>query len=98
MVVGKIRTWKELKKGVLGQTVYTGLYFEIKGEPIVVSKLSHGLRVIPLLDQVGFQFITDVERKVSIPDDFFSAAEKMLKADMEFQNWEVDFATIMLKS
>ena len=81
----EIRRWKERRNGELGKTEYTGLFFSIEGSPIIISRLSHGLRVLRLTDQSRYEFESVPGREVEISDEFVNEALQCLASDEKFQ-------------
>ena len=82
-------SWRERKAdGQLSSTLYEGLRFTlVSGEEVLVSLLSHGLRVLTLEDENRYQweFVGDTHIKIS--REFAHAAEAALEADRKFQGF-----------
>ena len=81
----EIRRWKERRNGELGTTKYAGLFVEHEGRPIIISRLSHGLRVLRLTDQARYEFEDVLVNQVEVPDEFIEEALQCLAADERFQ-------------
>ncbi len=77
--------WSEWRGDTWSKTNYTGLYFLIKEWPVLVSRLSHGLRVIPIKNQKDYLFGSILPAIVEVPDSFIQEVETALEADVKFQ-------------
>ncbi len=81
---GKFIKWREKRGDGWSETRYSGLAFEIDGIPVIVSKLSHGLRVLPRKADAEYSFEGDAT-KVEIPSSLIEAARAAFATDREFQ-------------
>jgi hypothetical protein len=67
-------------------TVYKGIHLpEIGDQGVLVSELSHGLRVIVIQDISRYRFMLCENRTVQVHEPFVKAVEKAMAADQEFQ-------------
>lgn len=80
----EIVTWKEDRDGEWSNTTYSGLRTEIDGREVLISKLSHGWRVFPIVDRKKYNFLF-TEKITEIPFGLFTQVRLALKADTEFQ-------------
>lgn len=80
------RTWRERRGNGLSETQYSGLelYLGDFAGFVIVTKLSHGLRVIDANKRTDFVF-EGSETEVNITPTFYNAVLKAFEADMEFQ-------------
>ncbi len=77
--------WREVRGGKLSATVYAGVLTEVGNQKVLVSNLSHGLRVFPKRSDSEYCPYGDpVEIDVSV--EFLAAVRKVFLADQEFQS------------
>ncbi len=90
------RTWKERRGNGLSETQYSGLelYLGDFAGFVIVTKLSHGLRVIDANDRT--KFVPEMHGdEVEIPQSFYNAVLKAFEADLEFQKRLSDYNKLM---
>jgi hypothetical protein len=78
------RTWKEKRVGGKSETTYRGLYIELDWQVLLVSKLSHGLRVIEVQNMDDYYFERE-SSEVELSTTFWEAIVKAFRVDQEFQ-------------
>lgn len=77
-------SWKESRADGLSGTTYSGLRLELDQGPVLVSKLSHGLRVLLILDPEKYHFIGEASL-VEVSNALVVETTLALKADLRFQ-------------
>lgn len=88
MLKAKKRIWRESRVNGLSNTQYSGLelYLGDFDGFVLVSKLSHGIRVIDANDRDRFVFDEPDEVEVEISVDFYNEVLYFLTADRHFQS------------
>jgi len=89
------RQWRELRDDGWSKTLYEGLCFTDLG--LLVSELSHGLRVIELKDPSKYMFISKVPISEDIPEltDFVQYVLRARDEDRRFQTQIPVFTKLM---
>ncbi|SRR5258708_4557555 len=80
----QILRWREKRGDGWSDTIYSGLFLEINGKPMLISKLSHGLRVLPRKGDSYYSF-EGGPINVEISESFIDAAKVAFEANVEFQ-------------
>lgn len=79
------RTWRERRGTGWSETQYRGLYLHIGLQELLISKLSHGLRVIEVKTPGHYQFDQIPGRLVELSEAFVDEILYALAADQRFQ-------------
>ena len=96
LLTAEKRSWKESRGDEWSKTLYSGLYLVIKERPVLVSKLSHGLRVIPIVDPGKYRFVEGEGcGQVPVSNSFMLEVMFALEADFKFQDQVEEFERLM---
>lgn len=87
-------SWREKRGEGLSETLYLGLRLMIEGRPVVVTKLSHGLRVLLIKDHTKYCF-EGSSRQIKISENLAEEAGLMLEVDERFQQQLPEYEAIM---
>lgn len=79
------RQWRELRGVSWGATIYRGLYLPGGPHGILISKLSHGLRVIEIKHPTRYKFDPVSNPSVKVSERFVVEATRALAADKRLQ-------------
>lgn len=96
MLSAKKRIWREPRGSGLSETRYKGLelYLGDFDGFVIVSKLSHGYRVLDANDRSKFIFEGEGS-DVEISETFYNEVVHAFEADQRFQSQGDEFDTIM---
>ena len=89
------REWKEKRGDGWSETDYAGLLVKIDGKNYLISKLSHGLRVIPMKEDGYYKWTGSPNEKVEVSEEFMRKAMLALQADMAFQSCLPEYLSVM---
>ena len=88
-------SWTERRGETWGTTVYYGLRIQTERGNMLVAKLSHGLRVLPLDDPSKYNFIGSPIIGADVSEEFISEALKALDADKAFQTQLIEYEQVI---
>jgi hypothetical protein len=97
LVPAKAIKWREKRGDGWSETLYTGIAAEIDGVPVIISKLSHGLRVLPKKADSEYQFEGEGSA-TQISESFIKAAKSAFDADKEFQTKLPEYQKALTKN
>lgn len=89
------REWKEKRGNGWSETDYSGLLVNIDGKDYLISKLSHGLRVIPMKEVSYYLFKDASNKKVEVSEGFMRKAVLALEADVAFQSCLPEYLNVL---
>ena len=97
MLKAKKRTWRERRGTGLSETIYSGLeiYLDDFDGFLLVTQLSHGLRVLDANDRDKFVFNEKECVEVAISVYFYNEVVRMFEADMNLQALAAEFDRLM---
>jgi hypothetical protein len=89
-VRGQYIKWREKRGQDMSNTIYSGIVVDnLNGQSLVVTQLSHGLRVLPFKDrEVGLE---GAGQTITLPDDFVAHVLAAYYADQAFQLQSAQF-------
>ncbi len=81
----KKRTWRERRGEDWSETLYEGLLLEYNSKKFLISKLSHGLRVLEMKSADHYLFESESEVEIELSKAFMSQIITTYAADMALQ-------------
>lgn len=92
-------SWRERRGPGWSETLYVGFLMRTEEEgDLLVSKLSHRLRVLSTFDKTYYRFEYRFERAgepVTVSLEFLNKALEAYKADYELQNFQSEFEKVV---
>ncbi len=87
--------WRENRgEGQWSGTLYSGLRIDLDGKPVVITKLSHGLRVVQVLDETKYHW-EGVSIPCQVSDALIKDARIFLSWDQRFQQHMTEYSRLM---
>ena len=88
-------SWREARGTGWSKTLYSGLKIYTGNRIVIVSRLSHGLRVISMSDESKFDFVYPPSTPVHVSDGFVLLAGVFLMTDEAFQQMTPEYEKMM---